>query len=100
MFVIVRSYRYLRGGNGPTPAIFLNTSTTSASRGSPSISHCWSSGISGVGSTPRSFLYCSWNCPVDLIGGLATSSSGHVLGDDNRIAGNMVLQELEDSSES
>ena len=39
-------------------------------------------------------------CPVDVVRGFSTSSSGHVFRNDNRIPGNVLLQEGEDRPES
>jgi len=45
------------GGRGSAPAIFLNSSMTSGSRGISLITFSWSSGRSADGSLPTIFLY-------------------------------------------
>src|SRR6185503_11562228 len=44
-------------GSGPAPANFLNSSTVSGSRGKSRIARSFSSGNSGVGSSPTTLLY-------------------------------------------
>jgi hypothetical protein len=50
-----------RDGSGPAPTSFLKSSITSRSRGISLIALSWSSGKSGVGSSPVSFLYSRKN---------------------------------------
>src|SRR6185503_13673085 len=53
--------RFHSGGSDPAPANFLNSSMVSGSRGSSRMARSFSSGISGVGSSPTTLRYSLTN---------------------------------------